>query len=70
MGYLEAEKLNYIIAVRMYPNVKSEVWGLKDWIGLARGIELNEMYFNHEKGKEEEIICGQKTGGYKTGCRR
>lgn len=60
LGYLEAGKLNYIIAVRMYPNVKSEVWGLKDWIRLAKGIELNEMYFNHEGGKRRRYIVVKK----------
>ncbi|MEM6814915.1 MAG: hypothetical protein AAF600_11030 [Bacteroidota bacterium] len=48
MSYLEEERLNYILAVRMYPNVKSEVWGLKEWITLTQGIELNEMRFAHE----------------------
>ena len=32
MSCLEQEQLNYILAVRMYPNVKSEVWELKDWM--------------------------------------
>ncbi|MCP4456967.1 MAG: hypothetical protein GY816_02910, partial [Cytophagales bacterium] len=45
------EQHNYILAVRMYPNVKSEVWGLNDWVSLTKGIELNEMIFSHENGK-------------------
>lgn len=51
MSYLEEQQLNYIMAVRMYPNVKSEVWAIKDWIRLANGIELSEMKFSHENGK-------------------
>lgn len=60
MSYLEEEKLNYIMAVRMYPNVKSEVWGLDQWVELAAGIELNEMYFKHEKGKLRRYIIVRK----------
>lgn len=60
MSYLEEEKLNYIMAVRMYPNVKSEVWGLKDWVSIAKGIELNEMKFSHENGKLRRYILVKK----------
>jgi 3'-phosphoadenosine 5'-phosphosulfate sulfotransferase (PAPS reductase)/FAD synthetase len=44
----------------MYPNVKSEVWGLKDWVSLAKGIELNEMTFSHENGKPRRYILVKK----------
>lgn len=35
----------------MYPNVKSEVWSIKDWVTLSKGIELSEMALGHENGK-------------------
>ncbi|TRX48069.1 IS1380 family transposase [Fulvivirga sp. M361] len=60
MSYLEQEQLSYILAVRMYPNVKSEVWGLKDWVKLTKGIELNEMTFSHENGKTRRYIIVKK----------
>ncbi|WP_209332997.1 IS1380 family transposase [Lunatimonas salinarum] len=60
LSYLEQEKHNYIMAVRMYPNVKAEVWGLSDWIELARGIEIAEMMFSHEKGKLRRYIIVKK----------
>lgn len=60
LAYLEEEQLNYILAVRMYPNVKSEVWGLKDWVTLTKGIELNEMKFAHEDGKVRRYIIVRK----------
>ena len=60
MSYLEEERLNYILAVRMYPNVKSEVWGLKDWVTLTKGIELNEMKFAHEGGRIRRYIIVRK----------
>ena len=60
LSYLEEESLNYVMAVRMYPNVKSAVWGLKKWIQLAPGIDLNEMNFQHENGKLRRYILVRK----------
>lgn len=44
----------------MCPNVKSEVWAIKDWIRLAKGIELSEMKFSHENGKPRRYILIKK----------
>lgn len=60
LSYLEENSRNYIMAVRMYPNVKSEIWGLHGWVSLAKGIELNEMTFSHEKGKARRYIVVKK----------
>ena len=60
MSYLEQEQLNFILAVRMYPNVKNEIWGMKDWVSIAKGIELNEMTFSHENGKPRRYILVRK----------
>lgn len=60
LSFLEESALNYIIAVRMYPNVKSAVWGLKNWVALAPGIDLNEMVFEHENGKARRYILVRK----------
>ena len=60
MSYLESEKLNYIMAVGMYPNVKSSIGGLQDWVLLAKGIELNQMMFKHENGKTRRYIVVRK----------
>jgi hypothetical protein len=60
LSYLEEEKHKYIMAVKMYPNVKSEVWGLNDWITLAPGNELNEMIFSHQNGKSRRYIIVKK----------
>ncbi|WP_057940415.1 IS1380 family transposase [Algoriphagus resistens] len=60
LSYLEQEQHNYIMAVKMYPNVKSEIWGLGDWVELVRGIELNEMRFSYEKGKTRRYIIVKK----------
>lgn len=60
LSYLEEVKKNYVIAVRMYPNVKSAVLGERNWISLAKGIELSEMKFHHHEGKERRYIIVKK----------
>ena len=60
LSYLEQENHNYIMAVRMYPNVKSSVYGLQDWVSLTKGIELNQMLFKHEDGKLRRYIVVRK----------
>lgn len=60
LNYLETASYNYIIAARMYPNVKHAVGGLKEWVELSKGIHLNEMQFQHEKGKPRRYILVRK----------
>ena len=60
LDYLEAKQLNYIIAARMYPNLKSAVWSLDNWVELSKGIELNEIIFNHTDGKPKRYIVIKK----------
>jgi hypothetical protein len=60
LDYLEDKEFKYIIATRMYPNVKNAVGGLDNWIELSKGIELNEMIFNHTDGKPRRYIVIKK----------
>lgn len=60
LSFLEDESKNYVIAVRMYPNIKSEVLGQKTWINLCKGIDLSEMKFQHENGKLRRYIIVKK----------
>jgi len=60
LEYLEQEELNYIIATRMYPNVKNAVGGLDNWMELTKGIHLNEMIFSHVNGKPRRYIVVRK----------
>ena len=57
---LESEQINYIIAARLYPNVKRQVYGLDDWVQVCPGIEVAQMYFAHEGGKQRRYIIVRK----------
>jgi len=60
LSYLEQEQKNYVIAVRMYPNIKAAVLSKRNWITLSKGIELAEMRFAHNNGKERRYIIVKK----------
>jgi hypothetical protein len=60
LNYLECKTINYVIATRLYPNVKNAIGGLDDWVTLSAGIELNEMVFKHENGKNRRYIIVRK----------
>ena len=60
LSYLENREQNYIIAVRMYPNVKNSVYGLEDWVEICKGIEVNQMRFSHENRDERRYIIVRK----------
>lgn len=44
----------------MYPNVKNAVGGLDNWVQLSKGIELNEMIFEHDNSEPRRYIIIKK----------
>ena len=60
MSFIERKRLNYVMAVRMYPNVKNTIGGLQEWVELSKGIELNQMKFKHENGKFRRYVIVRK----------
>ena len=40
LEYLEVKQLNYIIATRMYPNIKNTIGGLDNWVSLTKGNDF------------------------------
>lgn len=60
LNYIETKALNYVIATRLYSNVKHEIIGLDNWVELTKGIDLNHMFFKHENGKLRRYIVVRK----------
>jgi hypothetical protein len=60
LSYLEKRKQNYIIAVKMYPNIKSMIYGLDNWVEICNGIEVSQMQFKHTNKKERRYIVVRK----------
>jgi len=53
LKYLEFEKrTNYIIAVKMYPNIKQELRSLKSWTKLKDGMEIAEFEYQSPDWKQ------------------
>lgn len=60
LKYLESRNQNYIIAVRIYPSVKNSIYHLEDWVEICKGIEVNQMKFQHAKGDNRRYIIIRK----------
>lgn len=58
---LETEQINYLIATRMYPNLKRQVYGMDDWVNVCKGIDVTSMRFAHEGGRERRYILVRKS---------
>jgi hypothetical protein len=60
LNYLDSNSINYVIAVRQYPNIKREIYNQENWLPLARGIDLCNMYFRHDNGTTRRYILVRK----------
>lgn len=62
LNYLEQEKkVNYIVAVKMYPTIKKELRMLQEWTHLKDGIETAEFeYRSPEWKKPRRMIAVRK----------
>ena len=53
LNYLETEKkINYIIAVKMYPTIKRELRTLEGWTKLKDGMEIAEFEYQSPEWKQ------------------
>lgn len=57
---MDSESINYIIATRLYPTIKQRAYGLSDWVSVCPGIDVAQMYFAHEGGKQRRYIIVRK----------
>jgi hypothetical protein len=46
LNTLESRELNYLVAVRCYPNIKGRIYGLKKWVEICDGIKVSETPIN------------------------
>ena len=60
LNTLESESINYVIAARLYANVKRQIYGVDDWTNVCRGIDVTQMHFAYEEGKKRRYIIVRK----------
>ena len=60
LSHLEEKSVNYIIAAKVYPNLKSRVYGLKQWVQICEGIEVAEFINHPLKGKSRRHLVVRK----------
>jgi hypothetical protein len=66
LQWFEEKKLNYIIAVKFYENIKYEIASVKQWTSITDGLDVCEMRFKPLNAEKERryIIVRKKTEHY------
>jgi hypothetical protein len=66
LEYLEAKKLNYIVAVKFYQNIQREIGIIEDWIEITKGLEVANFYFKPDSCDKTRryIIVRKKIENY------
>lgn len=60
LKWFEDKKLNYIIAVKFYENIKHKIGSVTKWIEITDGLDVCEMYFKPDNGEERRYIIVRK----------
>lgn len=60
LKWFEKEKLNYIIAVKFYENIKYQIGAVKEWINITYGLDLCEMKFKPDNTEMRRYIIVRK----------
>jgi len=60
LKWFEKEKLNYIIAVKFYENIKYQIGSVKEWANITYGLDVCEMNFKPDKGEMRRYIIVRK----------
>jgi hypothetical protein len=60
LSHLESKGVSYIIAAKVYPTIKHEIYGLKQWIRICDGIEVAEFEYQAIKGRMRRHIVVRK----------
>jgi len=60
LKWFEKEKLNYIIAVKFYENIKYQIGSVKEWTSISYGLDVCEMKFKPDNGEMRRYIIVRK----------
>ena len=60
LKWFEKEKLNYIIAVKFYENIKYQIGSVKEWTNITYGLDLCEMKFKPDNTEMRRYIIVRK----------
>ena len=64
LSELEKKELNYVVSVKFYPTIKSEVRNLKQWVSIKNGIEMCEFtYQSPDWNRSRRMVAVRKNIG-------
>ena len=54
------KNINYVVAVKVYENIKYTIGNLTKWIKITKGLDVVSLRFNADSGKEQRYIIVRK----------
>ena len=60
LNWFEKRDLNYIVAVKFYPNIKYEIGAIEQWTSITEGLDVCNLYFKPQNGKKRRYIIVRK----------
>ena len=65
LNWFENRKLNYVIAVKFYENIKYQIGSIEKWLEITDGLDVCNLYFQPDNGeKRRYVIVRKKVDNY------
>lgn len=60
LSWFEQRKLNYVVAVKFYENIKYTIGNITKWVSITKGLDVASLRFKPDNGTERRYIIVRK----------
>lgn len=60
LSWFEQRKLNYVVAVKFYENIKYTIGNITKWVKITKGLDVASLRFKPDNGTERRYIIVRK----------
>ncbi len=60
LSWFEQRKINYVVAVKFYENIKYTIGNITKWVNITKGLDVASLRFKPDNGTERRYIIVRK----------
>lgn len=60
LSWFEQRKINYVVAVKFYENIKYTIGNITKWVSITKGLDVASLRFKPDNGTERRYIIVRK----------
>lgn len=60
LSWFEQRKINYVVAVKFYENIKYTIGNVTKWVSITKGLDVASLRFKPDNGTERRYIIVRK----------